>query len=79
MSQRTRFAGDAQTAGRLKLGRPFVDDTSEDKALTKVSFRVDGETLAALEQLERDAGPAVRGRRSIVLRQLILDASKTKK
>jgi len=47
--------------------------------LKVVSFRIDGEALAALERLEKKvAGAGSRGRRSILLRQLILAADKKK-
>jgi hypothetical protein len=58
-----------------KPGRPKKDDAGEE--MTKISFRIDGETLSALERLEaRDGSPDIRGRRSTVLRRLILDADK---
>lgn len=41
--------------------------------LPRINFRLDEETLAALVDLEK-ALPNVRGRRSVLLRQLILDA-----
>jgi hypothetical protein len=58
-----------------KPGRPKKTDAGEE--MTKISFRIDGETLAALKRLEtRDGSPDIRGRRSTVLRRLILDADK---
>ncbi len=62
------------TDGKKKLGRPFSDDT--DGEMERVTFRVDLETKAALERLEEREGPNVRGRRSVVLRKLILAADK---
>lgn len=56
-----------------KLGRPANDEPKRDD-LTTVVFKVDGETLAALKLLEAAAGPNIRGRRSAVLRELILGA-----
>ena len=55
-----------------KLGRPAASEKRDD--LVKVTFKVDVETLQALEQLEAAAGAKVRGLRSTVLRKLILDA-----
>jgi hypothetical protein len=58
--------------GKKKLGRPYADD--RDGEMARITFRVDAETKAALEKLEKAEGPNIRGRRSIVLRKLILEA-----
>ena len=56
-----------------KRGAPRKNE--EREVLTTVCFKVDGETLAALVNLERAYGIAsVRGSRSTLLRKLILDA-----
>jgi hypothetical protein len=55
-----------------KFGRPPAGEARE--SMRKVTFRLDAETLAALEVLEVDVGPDVRGRRSVLLRRLILNA-----
>lgn len=56
---------------KVKLGRPFKGN---EGGMRKVTFRVDEETDAALKVLEESVGPRVRGRTSILLRKLILDA-----
>jgi hypothetical protein len=55
-------------------GRP--PKTAEPRAeLARITFRIDAQTLEALEALERTSGYSdVRGRRSMVLRRVILDA-----
>lgn len=60
-----------------KPGRPWSEEPRE--ALTKITFKVDDETLQALKDLEAAAGANIRGRRSVVLRQLILDARRRTK
>ena len=52
-------------------GRPPKDEHRADLAI--INFKVDAETLAILERLE-SRFPAVRGRRSMLLRKLIHDA-----
>ena len=64
------------TTGKVKLGRPFVIEGAS--TITRITFGVDRETLAALEELER-VEPAIRGRRSTVLRRLILEARQKQK
>ena len=57
----------------IRLGRP--PKGTESLTLRRITFCVDPETLAALEALEADLDlPKVRGRRSLLLRKLILDA-----
>ncbi len=57
-----------------KTGRPRRGE--ERGEMDKVVFRIDAETRIALEELERGVGAAVRGRRSVLLRRLILEAHK---
>ncbi len=59
-----------------KPGRPPNGEQRDEMA--KITFRVDGDTLAALEELERSE-PAVRGRRSALLRRLIQRARANQK
>ena len=55
-----------------RVGRPPLVDGEK---LTSVTFKLDAQTLEALERLE--SGEAkVRGRRSAVLRKIILEASR---
>lgn len=63
------------TAKIIKLGRPSNSDSRERAQLRSITFKVDEETAGMLEQLEREmVGAKIRGRTSIVLRQLIRDA-----
>lgn len=57
----------------VKRGRP--DRGEEREALVKITFKVDRETLEALEALEKTVGAGVRGRRSVFLRRMILAAA----
>ena len=68
----TRRSNKSADPAVAKLGRRFADDPGDP--MVKVTVRLDRETLAALKTLEQAAGPAVRGRRSVLLRRLILDA-----
>ena len=60
----------------MKLGRP--KKTESRIPLPTITFRVDEETELALRELETEFS-AVRGRRSVLLRRLILEAARTKK
>ncbi len=51
----------------------MMDARKRKGEMRVVTFRIDRDTLAALEELEASM-PKVRGRRSIILRKLILDA-----
>ena len=59
------------TDGVVHIGRPPAGD--EKGKMPRVSFCVDPETFDALKELEQTVGAAVRGRRSVVLRRLILE------
>lgn len=59
---------------KRKLGRPRKDGTAEP-AMASINFKADPETVTALAELELDYA-AVRGRRSNVLRRIILDAKR---
>lgn len=58
-----------------KPGRPPKGST--DGEMKKITFRVDEETFAALQKLEANfpVGTVAWGRRSQLLRKLILDAA----
>lgn len=59
---------------RLRLGRP--PDGRPAQTLRTVTFRVDEETDQALAKLiSAVGGPKIRGKLSVVLRRLILDAA----
>lgn len=60
--------------GKKKLGRKFKDD-SDDK-MKMISFKVDRETWDVLQELEAAEGREVTGKRSTVLRRLILNAKR---
>ena len=56
-----------------RRGRPRKDETRAE--LVSCTFKMDSETEAALSRLERAMSSAnIRGRRSTLLRKLILDA-----
>lgn len=55
-----------------KTGRPPAAETGRGE-MPRITFRIDLDTLIALQELEQ-IEPPVRGRRSSVLRRLILDA-----
>lgn len=58
----------------MRPGRPRAGE--EPQVIGKVTFRIDAETLSALRKLEKTVDKGVRsGRRSVLLRRLILDAS----
>lgn len=56
-----------------KPGRPRAADTSGE--MVKITFRLDAAGDAALTALEEEfGGPPCRGRRSLTLRKLVVDA-----
>lgn len=60
-----------------KLGRPMSRENRD--AMVQICFKADKETLRALTVLEKTVGAEVRGRRSVLLRRLILDARKAQR
>lgn len=58
--------------GKTKLGRKFKDDESGE--MDRIALRVDKETMAALNRLIAREPGDIRGRRSIIIRRLILSA-----
>ena len=62
----------------MTVAKPGNPHGKENEPLVgTVSFKLDAETKAALKQLEERSGvPNVRGRKSAVIRKLILDAAR---
>ena len=68
--------GEGEKEVTIKLGRPR-DDAPHRAELKSITFKLDEETAAALERVERVfGGPDLRGRTSAVLRRLILEADR---
>ena len=59
------------TDGVVHIGRPPAGE--ENGKMPRVSFCVDPETERALKELEQTVGANVRGRKSVVIRRLILE------
>lgn len=57
---------------KVKLGRP--PNGERRKRMRTITFAVTDDVVAALRELEDALGPPVRGRTSVVLRNLILNA-----
>ena len=55
-----------------KSGRPVDGDNSGE--MMRITFRVDAETERALKVLEAQLDKSIRGRRSVLLRMLVMAA-----